>query len=196
VTLDDVFGGNAVSYGDTTAVTPLFSVVDPTATALGTIAGTGLVGLALADRGTYKTVYSAAPDLPAELLRRLAALAGAHIYLGSTDFEAMGVSKELMVIQSTVAATPTITLREQATVTDLTTNTVWPAVTQLALPMAANDTHLLRLSAGGCPATDFACTCDCLGARYSCYPDTLDGRSGCDHRCSLLECAGMGSSSP
>jgi hypothetical protein len=194
--LDGVSNAIWPSYGDPTEVTPLFSVIDSTATTLGTIAGTSLVGLAYADRGTYRTVYSAAPDLPADLLRRLAALAGAHIYLGSADFEAMGVSKELMVIQSKVAATPTITLHERSTVTDLTTGQVWPAVLQLSLPMADKDTHLLWLAAGGCPDGDLVCTCDCLGSLYGCYPDTVAGRSDCDNRCGLLECPVMGTSSP
>jgi hypothetical protein len=195
--LDGVSNPSPPSYGDPTAVTPLFSVVDSTATTLGTIAAdSSLVGLAYADRGTYKTVYSAAPNLPADLLRRLASLAGAHIYLGSADFQSIGVSKELLVIQSTVAATPSIALKEESTVTDLMTGQVWPAVTQLSLPMGAKDTHLLWLAPGACPAGESVCTCDCSGTLYQCYPSTTSGRSACASWCALFECPVSGSNSP
>jgi hypothetical protein len=139
-------GLSNTGYGDTNAVTPLFSVTS-SATVLGYVPGTNqLVGLAYADKGTYTSVYSAAPNLPADLLRKLAHKAGVHIYLGAGDFESIGVSKELIVIQSQTAATPTITLSTPSTVTDKMTDQVWPSVTTFSLPMGANDTHLLRLT--------------------------------------------------
>jgi hypothetical protein len=63
-------------YGTTGAVTPWFRVVDENAEPLGKLPGGTAIGLAARRGENAVVVYSAAPCLPAALLRSLAAMAG------------------------------------------------------------------------------------------------------------------------
>ena len=64
-------------YGTTRKVTPWFCCVDSRAEVLGKVAGTNLIGLAAVRGPDWTSVYSAAPALPASLLRSLAQMAEA-----------------------------------------------------------------------------------------------------------------------
>lgn len=61
-------------------VSPWFVAEDPQAVVLGHYVEGGAAGLALLDREGWRSVYSAAPLLPGEVLRALAAEAGVHLY--------------------------------------------------------------------------------------------------------------------
>lgn len=69
-----------LTYGSKNAIGPLLYASDPEATVLGTLQGEGLPGLVLKNTGGIEVYYSAAPTLPASLLRGMAARAGVHIY--------------------------------------------------------------------------------------------------------------------
>ncbi|HUT95893.1 MAG TPA: beta-galactosidase [Thermoguttaceae bacterium] len=84
--VESVAGLAATEYGSDHAFAPRFCVDDPAVTALGTLAGTERTGLAmksLSEGGTV--VYSAAPNLPAAVLRAFARKAGVHIYLDTDE---------------------------------------------------------------------------------------------------------------
>lgn len=62
------------------AYAPQFLIDDPYADALG-LREDGTVALAARDFGSWKSVYSAAPIMPAALLRNVARYAGVHLYV-------------------------------------------------------------------------------------------------------------------
>ncbi len=68
------------AYGANFEVAPVFFADDPHAKVMGRLAD-GRAGLVRRDFGTWTTVYSSAPKLPAVLLRELAAQAGVHGYV-------------------------------------------------------------------------------------------------------------------
>ena len=75
-------------WGTDMRLGPLFTVADPRARTLGTAViqqGRCEPGFALLEGDGFYSVYSAAPNLPAGVLRELARLAGAHIYTEEED---------------------------------------------------------------------------------------------------------------
>jgi hypothetical protein len=75
-----------VEYGRTERPTgPVFYADDPEAETLGTIEPIGKPGLVRKYIGGLRVYYSAAPALPAAVLRCMAADAGVHIYNGRND---------------------------------------------------------------------------------------------------------------
>ena len=77
-------GLNGQAYGPDRAVRPVCVASDPEATVLGTLPD-GSPGLAVKRHPRWTAVHSAAPLLPASLLRRLTELAGAHHYIDTSD---------------------------------------------------------------------------------------------------------------
>lgn len=73
------------SYGDPPRrAFPVCYADDPSATVLGTLPG-GQAGLVIKAGNGWTSVFSAAPMLPAKLLRNLAQLGGAHTYIDTED---------------------------------------------------------------------------------------------------------------
>ena len=72
-------------YGTQDKIAPRIWVDDPEAQPLGTLEGTDLTALAVKNEADFRSVYSAAPLLPAALLRHFAREAGVHIYSESED---------------------------------------------------------------------------------------------------------------
>ncbi|MEN6478549.1 MAG: beta-galactosidase [Anaerolineales bacterium] len=72
-------------YLPDTRVAPQFAVADPEATVLGVSPLTGRPALALCERDGWRSVYSLAPAMSAELLRNLARWAGVHLYVDNGD---------------------------------------------------------------------------------------------------------------
>jgi hypothetical protein len=68
------------SFGAMTPLGPVVHVVDPAAETLGLIDRTQRVGLAQKKVGAWTSLFSAAVNLPAALLRQLARTAGVHLY--------------------------------------------------------------------------------------------------------------------
>lgn len=76
-------------WGTDMRLGPLFTVMeDNNVRALGTVViqqGRSETGFAIAEKENYTTVYSAAPNIPAGILRELARLAGAHVFTEEED---------------------------------------------------------------------------------------------------------------
>ncbi len=75
----------ALSYPKGRRVGPVFYVDDPDCEELGRIVGTTRVGLAAKETNGHLSVYSAAPALPASLLRNIARHLGVHLYMETGD---------------------------------------------------------------------------------------------------------------
>ena len=110
----DGLGG--VVYGDDRKTSPVCYADDSAAEVLGTLPN-GRPGLVMKRHGDWTAVYSSAPLLPAELLRRMAKLAGVHLYVGSEDV--VWASRQLLAISVKEAGARKITLPRKASVRDL-----------------------------------------------------------------------------
>jgi hypothetical protein len=73
-----------VTYGAPEPIRPLFAA-DPRSGCLGRIRGQEASGLSVRRFGDWTSIYSAAPCLPATLLRRLLANSGVHLYVDGDD---------------------------------------------------------------------------------------------------------------
>ncbi len=104
------------TYGPEHRTLPICYPDDPSATVWGTLAD-GRAGLVVKEHGTWTAVYSAAPLLPATLLRRLSQLAGVHQYLDTEDV--VWASRDMVAISIQQPGARTIQLPRAADVSDL-----------------------------------------------------------------------------
>ncbi len=77
-----------ISWGTNAKLAPLFHVDDPAARVLGEVVysqGNCRPGFAVREFPGWRSVYSAAPNLPAEVLRGVARWAGVHVYSDAGD---------------------------------------------------------------------------------------------------------------
>jgi hypothetical protein len=82
------------------------AVDDPAATALGVRQGTREVGLALKAMGSWTSVYTLNPVLPAALLRAIARHAAVHVYNNRDD--TLYASRDYLTINADGAGSRTI----------------------------------------------------------------------------------------
>lgn len=109
------------TYGEAQRTWPVCVADDAGATVLGTLAD-GRPGLVVKEGEGWTSVFSAAPLLPARLMRNLAALGGAHAYIDTEDV--VWASKGLVAVCVKEAGKRTVRLPEKATVRDLYTGEV------------------------------------------------------------------------
>jgi hypothetical protein len=109
-------GSSAPSYGPDHRTFPIVYADDPEAKVLGTLAD-GRCGLLMKKHGTWTAVYSSAPLLPAQLLRRLAQQAGVHLYVDTEDV--VWASRGLLAVSVHQPGPRTIRLPRPADVSDL-----------------------------------------------------------------------------
>lgn len=69
-----------IQYMPETSVSPAFFIDDPDAQSLGISPSTGKTGLGIKDFGSWRSIYSAAPLLPWQLMGNILRYAGVHIY--------------------------------------------------------------------------------------------------------------------
>jgi hypothetical protein len=112
--LTDGLGG--LTYGPPDKVSPCFYAADPDAVVLGTLAD-GRPGLVVKQYPDWTAVYSAAPLLPAALLRRLAKQAGVHLYIDSEDV--VWATRDLLAVSAREPGPRTLHLPREATITDV-----------------------------------------------------------------------------
>ncbi len=98
---------NGAVYGVPDAVSPAFFAEDPAATTLGTLPG-GRAGLVVKKFPTWTSVWSAAPLLPARLLRNIAKAARVHLYIDTEDV--VWASENLLGISVQAGGSRTIRL--------------------------------------------------------------------------------------
>ncbi len=80
--------GQDLVWGTNAKLAPIFTVDDPGARVLGEVVysqGNCRPGFAVKEFGEWRSVYSAAPNLPAPVLRSITRYAGAHIYSEAGD---------------------------------------------------------------------------------------------------------------
>jgi hypothetical protein len=109
--------GEGYSYGSPVALSPCFICVDDKADARGTLAGTSFAGLAMKDLGTLKSIWSAAPHLPATLLREIAEEADVHLYSDNAD--GVYANRSLIMVRAAADGERVIKLPKLAQVYDL-----------------------------------------------------------------------------
>jgi len=78
-------GARNLEYGLTEPLAPVVYADDPQAECLGRLIGSDRAGLVRKRVGRGTAIFSAAPAMPAELLRRLASEAGVHIYADGAE---------------------------------------------------------------------------------------------------------------
>ena len=125
-------------------ITPRFYVDDTHAETLGILTPLNKPGLVRKGQDGWMSIYSAAPIVPAPLLRELAKSAGCHIYDDANDVVTANAS--FLSIYSPHGGERTIRLPMKSNVTDLLENkTIVRGVTEFPLTLAANQSVLFQL---------------------------------------------------
>jgi hypothetical protein len=125
-------------------ISPQFFGDDPRATTLGNLSSVGKPGLLVRKQSGWTSVYSAAPIVPAPLLRNLAHEAGCHIYSDANDV--VYANKNFLCIYAPGGGVRTVQLPQKSRVTDLLENKpVADAVKEFPLTLSTNGAVLLRL---------------------------------------------------
>jgi hypothetical protein len=132
------------AYGTDQAFAPVVWADDPGAQVLGKLAGGERAGLVVKQTNGWTSIFSAAPVLPAGLLRKLARDAGAHIYVDGDD--TVYANASLLSLFADTAGTRTIRLPKPATVEDLFSGeTVAKDGTEFQVDMPSESTRLWRV---------------------------------------------------
>jgi hypothetical protein len=111
-------GLEGLEYGSRNATWPVCFADDPEAEVLGQLPD-GRAGLVMKRFDDWTAVHSAAAPLPGTVLRRLAAMAGVHLYVDTPDV--VWASRSLLGVSVQEAGTRTIRLPREAQVRDLYT---------------------------------------------------------------------------
>jgi hypothetical protein len=113
-------------WGTQRMLSPVFHVDDPEARVLGNVLtqmGRTQAGLAVKEFADWRSIYCAAPALPAPVLRGIARYAGVHLYSESGDV--LYAARELLAVHTTGGGRRTFRLPQQAEIVyDLFNNRV------------------------------------------------------------------------
>ena len=104
-------------WGTHTALGPLFHLEDPEATCLGQVTyslGRCKPGMGVKEFGDWCSVYIAAPNIPAPVLRGIARHAGVHLYSEAGDV--LHATRQLLGIHTVAGGGRTLALPERAEV--------------------------------------------------------------------------------
>ena len=104
------------SYGVDPKTRPVIYADDAQAKTLGTLPD-GRPGLVLKEHADWTAIHSAAPLLPAALMRRIAERAGVHLYVDTEDV--VWATRDLLAVSVKTPGLRTIRLRRTANVRDL-----------------------------------------------------------------------------
>lgn len=134
-----------VTYGGSQSFGPIFYVEDSSAVALGSIQGRGLIGLATKTMpGGWISIYSAAPILPASVLRAFAKLASVHSYIESSDV--IFASKQILSLVATSRGKKEISLPNLSDVVDLFTGkTVGANIRKFEIEASTNEVFVWKV---------------------------------------------------
>jgi hypothetical protein len=131
-------------FGPGQEQSPIFVPAEASCRVLGLYSDSQKPGLVSKNAGSWRSVYSGVPLLPAEVLRKLFAEAGVHIYCDSGD-NLMGNAAWLS-IHTAVAGRKRIQLQKHSPVFDIISNRLLSAGTQtfdVELPAGATRIYLL-----------------------------------------------------
>lgn len=109
--------GDGYTYGSPLSLSPRFVCVGDQADIRGFLSGTPFGGLAVGANGPTKTVWSAAPHLPAGLLRSIASDADVHLYCD--DGDGVYLNRSLIAIRAATDGEHVVHLPRLAQVYDL-----------------------------------------------------------------------------
>ena len=127
------------------SVSPVAVVTDADATILGTLVDTGDTAFAMKDMGTWTSIYSAVPCIPAAVLRNILQAEGIHTYCNDPD-SVIFASDKYVAINCAHGGEKTITLPENHSVYDVYNKKVIALNTAtITVDMADNSTRLFRL---------------------------------------------------
>lgn len=125
-------------------LTPTFSPAPEGVQVEACYEGTDVPALAVKKSATWTSVYSAAPLLSPEVVKRLVRAAGVHITVEST--EPSFVSRNLVALHTAAARTERLHFARPVKVTDLMTGEVLgQSVTDLSVELQGPQTRLLRI---------------------------------------------------
>jgi hypothetical protein len=138
-----------LSWGTNSKLAPIFHIEDPEARVLGEVVysqGNCRPGFAVKEFRDWKSVYSAAPNLPASLLREIARWAGVHIHSDAGDV--LYANRSLLGVHSLSGGARTFKLgRRAATVVDLFTGrTIARETDAIEVVLEPRSTALFALS--------------------------------------------------
>ncbi|MBI5833486.1 MAG: hypothetical protein HZB16_14400 [Armatimonadetes bacterium] len=144
---DPLVAGVAGGYGNGMALRPAVVGADPQATVLGTLPD-GSPGLLVRRYPTWTAVWSAAPNLPTDLLVRLAEAAKVHRYVTGPDV--VWASRDLLAVSVKDGGTRHVTLPAPAKVTNLYSGKVLTTGgREFDVDLPASGTVLLRVERQG-----------------------------------------------
>jgi hypothetical protein len=131
-----------LTYGTSAEITPVVSSMDTEADVMGKLVGSGRAGLVARKFVNWTSVFSAAPNLPAVLLRGLAKAAGVHLYVETDD--PIYVNKSWIGLHARTGGTKTVTLPKAADVYDMIHKRVLVrAATSFSVELKSGDTMLV-----------------------------------------------------
>jgi hypothetical protein len=145
---DSILAGleGGTTYGTEQSFAPVVYANDPDAVVLGRLVGSDLPGLVVKRLPGWTSVYSAAPMLPAALLRNLAKEAGAHIFVESDDTVYANASLFSLIVDE--AGPRTIAFPGPVSLDDLFAGgTIAENVTELKVDMPEKSARLWRTRA-------------------------------------------------
>ena len=150
-------GISGLIYGNSVEnrVSPMAYIADTSnATVLGYNLDGGKPGLAVKDMGSWTSVYSSAPCLNVELLRKLLQFAGCHVY-SENSADVIYSSNHYVALHSATAGEKTVLLPGSYSVYDVfEEKLISPNTNLITYEHLANDTHIFRLM----PANTYAVT--------------------------------------
>jgi hypothetical protein len=140
-----------LSWGTNNKLAPIFHVDDPDARVLGEVVysqGNCRAGFAVKEFPDWRSVYSAAPNLPAPVLRGIARAAGVHIYSDAGDV--LYANRSLVGIHTLSGGKRVIRLPRRArSVTDLFTGEiVGRDSAEIGPTLPPRSTSLFRIETG------------------------------------------------
>jgi hypothetical protein len=123
----------------------LVHVEDPAATVLGHVEGRPEVALALKPQGSWTSVYTLNPALPASFLRGLARHAGVHLYNDRDD--TLYACRSYLCLNADGAGERTLRFPRPTTLVDpFSGKQLWRDAMVLRLNFRANETRIWRLT--------------------------------------------------
>ena len=144
-----------LEYGTTEPTGPVFFALPTRGEVLGTIrvpsqldkgAPREWAGLIASESETWTTIFSAAPNVPAELLRPIARRAGVHLYVDTGDLVYANAS--VLALHAVTSGDKRVRLPQSADVLDLNTQErLATNASEFRLAMPAGQTRLFRLAA-------------------------------------------------
>jgi hypothetical protein len=142
--------GGGLDFGTEGSVGPVFFADDPAATVLGRLRDGGEAAFALRQHAGWRSVYLAMLNFGPQLLRNLAAFAGAHVWCDSNDV--LYANRSILCLHSAGAGAKLIRLPAPAVVTDLWTDETTPSpVSEIRISMPPYRTQAWRTQYEGNP---------------------------------------------